>query len=90
MATSPWGKEAGPQEENNYIEEIRATYYGFLPPNTIAMSESNHRRYGVSTTPTLVVLDRQGIVRSYHPGNMSKAELEPLVMRLLNDQARTR
>ncbi|MGE3957380.1 MAG: TlpA family protein disulfide reductase [Vicinamibacterales bacterium] len=84
------GKDAGPQEENAYIEEIRATYYGFLQPNAIAMSEANHRRYGVSTTPTVVVVDRKGIVRTYHPGTMSKAELEPLVTRLLGEQAGTR
>ena len=51
------------------------------------MSEANHRRYGVSTTPTLVVLDRKGIVRTYHPGNMSAIELEPLITRLLDERA---
>ena len=84
------GEDAGPQEEDKYIEEIRATYYAFLPPNAIAISEANHRRYGVTSTPTLVVLDRKGIVQRYHPGNMSKAELEPLVTRLLADEAGTR
>ncbi len=84
------GKDAGPQEENAYVEEIRTTHYGFLQPNAIAMSEANHRRYGVSTTPTVVVVDRKGIVRTYHPGTMSKAELEPLVIRLIGEQAGTR
>ena len=77
------GKDAGPQEENAYIEEIRATYYGFLQPNAIALGEANHRRYGVSTTPTVVILDRKGMVRTYHPGTMSTAELEPVITRLL-------
>ncbi len=81
------GKDAGPEEEKKYIEEVRSTYYGFLPPNAITMSEANHRRYGVSTTPTLVVLDRKGIVRTYHPGNMSASELEPLITRLLDERA---
>ncbi len=84
------GKEAGAQEENRYIEQVRTTFYGFLQPNAIAMTEANHRRYGVSSTPTVVVLDRRGIVRSYHPGTMSKAELEPLVSRLVGEQAGTR
>ncbi|MGE3958169.1 MAG: TlpA family protein disulfide reductase [Vicinamibacterales bacterium] len=84
------GKEAGAQEENRYIEQVRTTYYGFLQPNAIALAEANHRRYGVSSTPTVVVLDRRGIVRSYHPGTMSKAELEPLVSRLVGEQAGTR
>ncbi len=31
--------------------------------------------YGASTTPTLVLLDGQGIVRLYHPGAIPDAEL---------------
>jgi thiol-disulfide isomerase/thioredoxin len=77
------GREAGADEENRYIAQIRATYYDFLAPNTVALSATNHQRYGVSTTPTLVVTDRKGIVRTYHPGNMSAQELDVVVARLL-------
>jgi len=31
-------------------------------------------RYGVSTTPTLVFINRDGTVKLYHPGQMTKAE----------------
>jgi thioredoxin-related protein len=41
------------------------------------------KRYGVSTTPTLVLVDRDGIVRLYHPGRMQKEELESVVRRVL-------
>ncbi|MEW5983773.1 MAG: hypothetical protein AB1806_15580 [Acidobacteriota bacterium] len=35
------------------------------------------------TTPTLVVLDREGIVRLYHPGRLAEDALDTLVRRLL-------
>jgi thiol-disulfide isomerase/thioredoxin len=79
------GRDAAAPEENQYIAEVRATHYGFLAPETVTLSEKNHLRYGVSTTPTLVVLDRKGIVRLYHPGQMTEAELEPLVRRLVEE-----
>jgi thiol-disulfide isomerase/thioredoxin len=79
------GREAEAAEENRYIAEIHATHYAFLPPETVTLSEANHLRYGVSTTPTLVIVDRKGIVRLYHPGAMTEAELEPLVRRLVEE-----
>lgn len=81
------GRDAGADEENRYIAQIRTTFYDFLPPNAIPMSEANHQRYGVSTTPTVVIMDRQGIVRTYHPGNMSRTELEGVVGPLLAETA---
>jgi thioredoxin-related protein len=39
------------------------------------LSEANFRNYGASTTPTLVLIDRNGIVRLYHPGAMTLDEL---------------
>lgn len=79
------GREAPASEENRYIDEVRTTYYGFLAPEMVTLSETNHLRYGVSSTPTLVLLDRKGIVRLYHPGQMTEAELEPLVRRLVEE-----
>jgi hypothetical protein len=40
-------------------------------------------RYGVSTTPTLVLVDRAGIIRLYHPGRMTWEQLDPLVKALV-------
>ena len=39
------------------------------------VSEENFSSYGVSSTPTLVLLDGKGIVRMYHPGQMRTDEL---------------
>lgn len=77
------GRDAAADEENRYISQIRATHYGFIPENAVLLSEANHLRYGVSTTPTLVLVDRTGTVRLYHPGAMSEAELETAVRGVL-------
>lgn len=79
------GRDASAADENKYIAETRATHYGFLQPETVTLSEKNHLRYGVSTTPTLVLVDRKGVVRLYHPGQMTAAELEPLVQKLVEE-----
>lgn len=77
------GRDANAADENRYIAQVRSSAYAFLPENAVPLSEANHLRYGVSTTPTLVVVDRKGIVRAYHPGNMTEAELDSLVRPLL-------
>jgi thiol-disulfide isomerase/thioredoxin len=79
------GREAAAPEENRYIDDVRTTYYSFLAPEAVTLSEKNHLRYGVSSTPTVVLLDRKGTVRLYHPGQMTEAELEPLVRRLVEE-----
>ncbi|MEQ1758603.1 MAG: TlpA disulfide reductase family protein [Vicinamibacterales bacterium] len=77
------GTDASPAEEKKHIEQVRQQYYSFLPQEAVQLAPANHLRYGVSTTPTMVVLDRQGIVRAYRPGNMSRQELETLIDRYL-------
>ncbi len=47
------------------------------------MKQSYFNDFGVSTTPTMVIADREGIVRLYHPGSMTLEELEAAVMPLL-------
>jgi thiol-disulfide isomerase/thioredoxin len=69
------GDEAGPADELNYIEQIRHKFYADLLDIPAPVSEANFRNYGASTTPTLVLIDRAGIVRLYHPGAMTLDEL---------------
>jgi thiol-disulfide isomerase/thioredoxin len=69
------GDEAGPADELKYIEQIRHQYYADLLSVPAPVSEANFRNYGASTTPTLVLIDRHGIVRLYHPGAMTLDEL---------------
>lgn len=77
------GKSAPADEERLYIDEVRKTHYAVLAGQPVPLSETNHMRYGVSTTPTLVLVDRAGIIRLYHPGQMKWEELEPLVRSLV-------
>ena len=78
------GKPAGPDEELRYIVATRDTYYGFLRNQPVPVSTANHNQYGVSSTPTLALLDREGIVRVYHPGRMTEAELDAAFRPLLD------
>lgn len=69
------GREAGPGDEARYIEQVRKQHYAALADVPAPLSAENFRNYGASTTPTLVLLDRNGIVRLYHPGAMPYAGL---------------
>jgi len=73
------GDEATPEVELRYIDQIRRERYTDIIGTPAPVSEENFRRYGASTTPTLVLVDRAGIVRLYHPGRMTYEELRPLV-----------
>ncbi|MGE0444906.1 MAG: TlpA family protein disulfide reductase, partial [Vicinamibacterales bacterium] len=52
------GTAAPPQAERRHIEAVRDQYYPFLKTAPVPLDVANHQRYGVSTTPTLVVVDR--------------------------------
>lgn len=56
--------------------EARDTYYRFLADLPVPISEANHKLYGVSSTPTIVLVDRQGIVKLYNPWRITMEELE--------------
>jgi thiol-disulfide isomerase/thioredoxin len=76
------GDEAGPADELKYMEQIRHQYYADLLNVPAPVSEANFRNYGASTTPTLVLIDRRGIVRLYHPGAMTIVELRAALNRV--------
>jgi len=76
------GEEVGPTDETKYIDEVRHKFYSDLLNVPAPISEENFKNYGASTTPTVVLIDRQGIVRLYHPGTMSLEELRAALNRL--------
>src|SRR6202167_1697606 len=76
------GDEAPPAAELKYIEQIRHQYYADLLSVPAPVSEANFRNYGASTTPTLVLIDRHGVVRLYHPGAMTLDELRAALNRV--------
>ena len=69
------GEFASPDVEKPYIDVIRREYYTLLAKMPVPLSDSNFDNYGASATPTLVLVDRQGIVRWYHPGAATEQEL---------------
>lgn len=69
------GDDAAPAQEMRYIDAIRRRFYASLSDMAVPVSAANFRAYGASTTPTVVLLDSNGIVRFYHPGAVSAAEL---------------
>ena len=77
------GEDAPREQETRYIDEVRRTYYGRLEGMSVPLSEDNFKMYGASTTPTLVLVDRAGIVRLYHPGAMPYAQLSKMVAAVL-------
>ena len=68
-----------PAAETKYIDEVRRKFY---PEWSVPLSEENFKAYGASTTPTLVFIDRRGIVRLYHPGAMTQDELKDIAAKL--------
>jgi len=69
------GEDAPRAEEKRYIAQIRDRYYAPLASAPVPVSSSIFETYGCSSTPTLALIDKQGIVRWYHPGTASEAEL---------------
>lgn len=72
-----------PSDELAYIEGPWQRQYPMPDWMPMPLSQRNFIDFGVSTTPTLVLADRNGIVRMYHPGLMSLAELEAAIAPLL-------
>lgn len=77
------GDDATREQESRYIELIRERYYSQVVSAPALINEQNFRTYGASTTPTLVLVDRRGIVRLYHPGALPYAELRADIAALL-------
>jgi peroxiredoxin len=77
------GQDAAPDEELRHIEQVFDQSYAILGDQSVPVSDENHKNYGVSTTPTLVLVDREGIVRLYRPGNMSEDDLDAAIRELL-------
>jgi thiol-disulfide isomerase/thioredoxin len=77
------GESAGPQAELKYIDSVRRRYYAVLGDMPVPVSKQNFDRYGASTTPTLVLVDRGGIVRLYHPGILSYEDLRSAIEKVV-------
>ncbi len=77
------GEDATPEVERQYIVKVLADHYSSLGRMPVPLDNETFMSYGSSTTPTLVLVDRKGIVRLYHPGAMSFDELSAKVREAL-------
>ncbi len=77
------GTDATAADEDAHIGRIRDEQYGAVDNMSVTISQEDFANYGASTTPTIVLIDRAGIVRLYHPGRMTDEELEPRVRALV-------
>jgi thiol-disulfide isomerase/thioredoxin len=77
------GLPANPKQELEYIDYVRQRYLAALSDMPVPVSADNFKRYGASTSPTLVLLGEDGRVKLFHPGRMTyeelKSQLTPLV-----------
>jgi thiol-disulfide isomerase/thioredoxin len=78
-----YGEPASPQAELQYIDSVRRQYYAALSAMPVPVSKVNFDRYGASTTPTLVLINRRGIVTMYHPGVLSYDELRAEIEKVI-------
>ncbi len=62
-------------QEDQEIERVWSTSYAALASAPHPVAEDTMLQYGVTSTPTLVLIDRAGIVRMYRPNRMTEAEL---------------
>lgn len=76
------GIDATPDVETPYIDQVRQASL-MLAETGVPLDAANHLTYGVSSTPTMVLVDRDGLIRLYHPGQMTRDALEPRVQALL-------
>lgn len=69
------GQDATPDVEKPYIDQVRKQYYAPLGDMPAPLDNANFTNYGASTVPTLVMIDKKGVVRMYHPGNLTEQEV---------------
>lgn len=75
-------RPVGPAEELKYIEQVRDQFYPWMKTVSVPVSDDLYLKYGVSTTPTYVMIDRDGKVSTYLPGQPTAEQLEPLIKKI--------
>jgi thiol-disulfide isomerase/thioredoxin len=76
-------EHAAPAKETAFIQKVFEKYYSMIPKIQVPLDDTNFDRFGASTTPTIVLVDRHGIVKLYHPGVMEEAALRAAIEPLL-------
>lgn len=76
-------EHAAPAVERPFVDKVYEHYYAGIPNAGVPIDTGNFERFGVSTTPTIVLVDRRGIVRLYNPGAMDEQALRAAIQPLL-------
>ena len=76
-------RPVGPEEELKYIEQVRDQFYPWMKTVSVPVSDEVYMRYGVSTTPTYVMIDRDGKVSTYLPGQPTIEQIDELVQKIV-------
>jgi thiol-disulfide isomerase/thioredoxin len=79
----PKDKPYTPDEEKAQLNKVWSEVYPGLKDTPLVVSTDAMVRYGVSATPTFVLIDRKGIVRLYAPTRLSEAELSRRIEQVL-------
>ena len=77
------GDAATAEQELAYLKGPYSQRYPVPEWMPVPISEENFVRFGASSTPTLVLVDRSGTVKLYHPGRLGEAELAREIEALL-------
>ena len=82
--TQPFGyvarrEPASLDVERAYTLKIRDEYYPWMKDLPMPVSTELYGMYGVSTSPTVVFVDRAGNVQNYHPGRLTTEELDSAI-----------
>jgi len=83
FGTGAENKPATPAEERAWIEKVWTESYGTLPGVPTPIDTETMVRWGVSSNPTLALVDKKGLVRLYTPTRLSEEELSRRVEELL-------
>lgn len=78
-------KPLTPAEEKAQIATVWKESYKGLEGIPIAISTEAMVQYGVSATPTFVLVDRRGVVRLYAPTRLSEVELSRRIEEVLTE-----
>jgi cytochrome c biogenesis protein CcmG, thiol:disulfide interchange protein DsbE len=69
--------------EKARVDSVWKAAYAEMGPTPIVLSTASMERYGVSSTPTFVFVDRQGIVRGYTPTRLTEPEFDKALAAIL-------
>lgn len=82
-------EDVEPDEETSHIHSVWKEKYPGLGDVPVVIDSDAMIRYGVSATPTWVLLDSEGVVQLYTPTRLSEAELARRIDSLLQPENRS-